>query len=78
MNTLSFLFCYFKVFIMHIINGYGIATKVHYELSVFKYAHHVALLSLKNTCQHAQLYVVACKLYKVVAQKGYAIGLCLH
>ena len=70
------LFRYLKILVMHIVDSHGIAAKVHNELAVLQYAHHIAYLPCHNACQYAELYVVSCELDERVAQKGYSLGLC--
>ena len=52
------LFRYFKVFKVHIADGYGITAQIHYELTVAQDAHDVTFLSFQHTSKYAQFDVV--------------------
>ena len=68
------LFRYFKVFKVHMADGYGITAQIHYELTVAQDAHDVAFLSFQHTGEYAQFDVVFGEFHKWVAQKGDTFG----
>ena len=72
------LFCNFEILVMHVADGYGVATEVHHEATVAQDAHDIAFLSGKDACEHTELHVVACELYERVAQECHALRLRLH
>ena len=72
------LFRYFKVFKVHIADGYGITAQIHYELTVAQDAHDVAFLSFQHTGEYAQFDVVFGEFLKGVAKEGDTFGLLFH
>lgn len=77
-NDANNSFSDFKILIVHIADGNGIATEVHDKLAVFQYAHHVAYLSCHNPGQHTEFHVVLGELHKRITQKGDTVWLCRH
>lgn len=71
----SSAFHYLKIFVVDTADGYGVAGKLHDELAVAVDAYDVALQSLEETGEDAQLDVVLGKLDKGVAQEGDIVGM---
>lgn len=64
-----------KIFVVDTADGYGVASKLHDELAVAVDAYDVALQSLEETGEDAQLDVVLGKLDKGVAQESDIVGM---
>lgn len=71
----SSAFHHLKIFVVNTADGYGVAGKLHDELTVAVDAYDVALQSLEETGEDTQLDVVLGKLDKGVAQEGDIVGM---
>lgn len=74
-DWVSSAFHYLKIFVVDTADGYGVAGKLHDELTVAVDAYDVAFQSLEETGEDTQLDVVLGKLDKGVAQEGDIVGM---
>lgn len=66
-------FRYFKVFVVHSADGYGVFSKGHDKLAVAVYAYYVAFYAFEGSREDTKFDVIFCKLFKWFAQECYAL-----
>ena len=69
----TLLLHHLKILIVHIIDGYGIATEIHDKLAVAVDTDNVAFLPLEDACENTETHVVLGELHKRLAKERDAL-----